>query len=198
MQSGQELPRSSRIIASLEPPADALEFPKPKRRGGGSMTGILSTSLLAFGILILLTRGPIHAPPFNSLTQYVCDPLPSLPSLGNRLQQYRLRVICRAADQLVYQSQPIVDGSDPSSLRSCKRDGGLIRIWRMAPPDAYGAVVFHATCGGEIVVHYKDRAANYESNQRFVIVLAVAMITLSVVPLLMKFLLIRKRRVTEP
>jgi hypothetical protein len=68
----------------------------------------------------------------------------------------------------------------------------------MAPPDAYGAVVFHATCGGEIVVHYKDRAANYESNQRFVIVLAVAMITLSVVPLLMKFLLIRKRRVTEP
>jgi hypothetical protein len=66
----------------------------------------------------------------------------------------------------------------------------------MAPPDAYGATVFHATCGNHIIMLYKNRAANYESNQRFIIALAFAMITLSAVSLLMKWFR-RERRVNE-
>lgn len=58
----------------------------------------------------------------------------------------------------------------------------------MAPPPAYGSIVFQATCGDEIVMLYSDRAAKYESNQRFVISLACAMITLSVLSLMMQFL----------
>jgi hypothetical protein len=57
----------------------------------------------------------------------------------------------------------------------------------MAPPDAYGATVFHATCGDHIVMLYKDRAANYESTQRFIIALAYAMVTLSTASLIRKW-----------
>ncbi len=57
----------------------------------------------------------------------------------------------------------------------------------MAPPDAYGATVFQATCGDHIIMLYKNRAANYESNQRFIIALALVIITLSAVSLLMKW-----------
>lgn len=186
IQPDQEVQRSLKVIDSSEAAAEALESPKRKRRSGGSMTAILWMLLLVFGILILLVRGPLHAPPFESLTQYVCDPLPSLPSLGNRLQQYRLRVTCRAGDHVVYQHQSVTDGSNPAGLKACKQETGLIRIWRMAPPDAYGATVFHATCGDHIVVLYKNRAANYESTQRFIIALAYAMLTLSTASLIRK------------
>jgi hypothetical protein len=105
----------------------------------------------SIGILMLIARGPLDAPPFEQLTQYVCDPPPPLPALGNRSQQYRLRLTCRAGDQLVYQRQTVNDGSNPNALKSCQREGGLTKIWRMAPPSAYGTTVFHSTCGDHIV-----------------------------------------------
>jgi hypothetical protein len=193
-QRDDELP--SRVFASSETQVDRLPPPQRPHGTSESVSVLLWSLLLLVGVLTLLARGPLNAPPFEHLTQYVCDPLPSLPRLGNRSQQYRLHLACRAGDQVVYQSQAVTDGSNPNGLRSCKREGGLTRIWRMAPPDAYGATVFHATCGNHIIVLYKNRAANYESNQRFIIALAFAIITLSTVSLLMKWFR-RERRVNE-
>jgi hypothetical protein len=152
------------------------------------MTTILWILLLVLGFLMLIARGPLNAPPFEQLTEYVCDPLPRFPVLGNRSQQYRLRLTCRAGGQLVYQRQAVNDGSNPTGLKSCQREGGLTRIWRMAPPSAYGATVFHATCGDYIVMLYKNRAAIYESTQRFVVTLACGIILLSLGGLTRKWL----------
>jgi hypothetical protein len=55
----------------------------------------------------------------------------------------------------------------PAGSKACKQEGGLTRIWRMAPPSAYGAHVFHSTCGDHITMYYKNRAATYESTQLF-------------------------------
>jgi hypothetical protein len=161
------------------------------------MAIILWTLLLVFGILMLIARGPLDAPPFEQLTQYVCDPLPPLPALGNRSQQYRLRLTCRAGDQLVCQRQAVNDGSNPNGSKSCQREGGLRKIWRMAPPSAYGATVFHSTCGGHIVMLYKNRAAAYESTQRFVVTLACGLILLSLAGLTKKWFHRRRTIVRE-
>jgi hypothetical protein len=157
-QREDELP--SQLIASpdaLDDNAGALH--PPRRTHGGSMAPILWTLLLVFGILMLVARGPFDAPRFEQLTQYVCDPLPPLPVLGNRSQSYRLRMTCRAGDQVVHQAQVVGDGSNPNGLKACRREGGTTRIWRMAPPSAYGPTVFHSTCGDHIVLLYKNRVA---------------------------------------
>lgn len=125
---------------------------------------------------MLLVRSPINAPDFEQLTQYVCDPLPRLPNLGNRFQSYSLNLRCRAGDQVVFQRQAVNNGSNLSGLKACKLEGGLTRIWRMAPPSAYGAYVFHSTCGDHTIMYYKNRAATYESTQLFS--MAVAWITI--------------------
>lgn len=156
----------SEVIAS-EAPVEALEPPERKRPRGGNMTVILWALLLVFGILIFLVRTPLHAPPFDSLTQYVCDPPPRLPIQANRLGTYPLEFKCRAGDQVLYQRQAVINGSNPSGLKACKQEGSLIRIWRMPPPNAYGAYVFHSTCGDHTIMYYKNRAAVYESIQRF-------------------------------
>jgi hypothetical protein len=161
------------------------------------MATILWTLLLVFGILMLIARGPSDAPPFDQLTEYVCDPLPPLPVLGNRTQQYRLRLTCRAGDQLVYQRQAVNDGSNPNGLKSCQREGGLTKIWRMAPSSAYGATVFHSTCGDHIVMLYKNRVAAYESTQRFVVTLACGLILLSLGGLAKKWFHRRRTIVRE-
>jgi hypothetical protein len=77
------------------------------------------------------------------------------------------------------------------------REGELTRIWRMAPPSAYGETVFHATCGDHIVMLYKNRAASYESNQHFNIAVACAIIALSAVTLVIKWLKRDRRRLVQ-
>jgi hypothetical protein len=156
------------------------------------MVVILWGFLLLFGVLMLLTRGPLSAPPFEQLTQYVCDPLPPLPTLGNRFQQYGLRLTCHAGDQLIYQRESIFNVSNQSGRLECKRDGGLTRIWRMAPPGAYGEIVFHATCGDHIVIDYKNRAANYQLTKEFVTLLGCAIIILSALSLFMRWMRVCK------
>jgi len=94
---------------------------------------VLWSLSLLLGLLMLLVRSPINAPEFEQLTQYMCDPLPRLPNLGNRFQSYQLILRCRAGDH---------------------------------------AYVFHSTCGDHTIMYYKNRAATYESTQRFVIALA--------------------------
>jgi hypothetical protein len=49
----------------------------------------------------------------------------------------------------------------------------------MAPPSAYGAYVFHSTCGDHITMYYKNRASTYESTQLFSIAVACIMILAS-------------------
>jgi hypothetical protein len=48
---------------------------------------------------------------------------------------------------------------------------------------ACGAHVFHSTCGDHITTYYKNRAAVYESTQRFVIAVASVMILTSAIAL---------------
>ena len=185
----------AQFIASSEALSDEPTALHSRRRTrASSMATILWTLLLVFGILMLVARGPSDAPPFEQLTQYVCDPLPPLPVLGNRSQQYRLRLTCRARDQLVYLRQSVSDGSNPNGLKSCQREGGLTKIWRMAPPSAYGATVFHSTCGDHIVMLYKNRAAAYESTQRFVVTLACGLILLSLGALTRKWFYRRRSK----
>jgi hypothetical protein len=177
--SERELP--SKVVVPTEASIESLEAPRrkvPKRR---NMPVILWTLLLVFGILMLLVRLPVNAPDCNDLTQYVCDPLPRLPNLGNRFQSYSLNLRCRAGDQVVFQRQAVNNGSNMSGLKACKLEGGLTRIWRMAPPSAYGAYVFHSTCGDHTIMYYKNRAAVYESTQRFIIVVAYLVILVSVI-----------------
>jgi len=177
----------SRMIASSETSLDGLPPPELRQGTSDSVVVFLWSFLLLFGVLMLLTRGPLNAPPFEQLTQYVCDPLPALPTLGNRFQQYGLRLTCHAEGQLIYQREAIFNVSNQSGLLKCKREGGLTKIWRMAPPGAYGEIVFHATCGDHIVILYKNSAANYESNQYFITVLACTIIILSAASLIMKW-----------
>jgi hypothetical protein len=170
---------AQRIASSEALAVDSAPLHPPGRTRGGSVATILWTLLLLLGILMLIARGPSDAPPFEQLTQYVCDPLPPLPVPGNRSQPYRLRLTCRAGDQLVYQRQGFNDGSNPNGSKACQREGGSTRIWRMAPPSAYGATVFHSTCGDHVVLLFKNRAAAYESTQRFIVTLACGLILLS-------------------
>lgn len=181
--SNREGQRPLGDIASSTAPSETLESPERRRRSDGSTPSILCMLLLMCGILMLLVRGPLHAPPFESLTQYWCDPLPSLPSLGNRFQQYGLRLTCHTQGKLIYQRESISNFLNQSELLQCKRSGGLTRIWRMAPPDTYGEIVFHATCGDQIVILYKDRAAKYEANKFFITALAGSIIIVSAVSL---------------
>jgi hypothetical protein len=152
------------------------------------MAIILWVLLLVFGILMLLVRTPLHAPPFESLTQYVCDPPPLLPIQANRLGTYPLEFKCRAGDQVLYQRQAVIDGSNPSGMKTCKQEGSLIRIWRIAPPSAYGAYVFHSTCGDHIIMYYKYRADAYESTQLFSIAVACIVILIGAIGLGRKML----------
>jgi hypothetical protein len=179
----------SQIAAtSLDPPRD-LEYPHaptPARTGISAMPLILWSMALLLGILMLLVRLPVNAPDFDQLTQYVCDPLPRLPNLGNRFQSYSLNLRCRAGDQVVFQRQAVNNGSNMSGLKACKREGGLTRIWRMAPPSAYGAYVFHSTCGDYTIMYYKNRAAVYESTQRFIIAVSWTIIFISVIALILR------------
>jgi hypothetical protein len=176
-----ELP--SKVVIPTEALIELLEAPKRKLRKRRNMPIILWTLLLAFGILMLLVRTPLHAPAFESLTQYLCDPLPRLPNLGNRFQSYALRLKCRAGEQVVYQRESASDGSNSSGLNACRKESGLTRIWRMSPPTEYGAYVFHSTCGDHTIMYYKDRAAKYESKQLFSLVIACLVILTSLIAL---------------
>lgn len=186
----QQQPRESEttkqiIAASLDSPQD-LEYPHgplPAKTSDAVMPLVLWSLCLLLGILMLLARTPINAPPFESVTQYVCDPLPRLRNLGNRFQSYTLRLRCRAGDQVIFQRQPVNYGSNWSGLNACKLEGGLTRIWRMAPPSAYGGYVFHSTCGDHILMYYKNRVAVYDSIQRFVIAIACGVILISAIGL---------------
>jgi hypothetical protein len=175
----REDPLPARVIASPETLSDkSKSLHSPRRTRGGSMATILWALLLVFGILMLAARGPFDAPPFAQLTKYVCDPLPASSAPGTR-QIYRPQLICRAGDKFVYQRQAVGDGTNPSGLKSCQREGGLTTIWRMAPHSAYGATVFHSTCGDQIMVLYGNRAAAYVATQRFVVGLACGIIGVS-------------------
>jgi hypothetical protein len=167
--------------ASLDPPRD-LEYPHAPVHAmtrNSTMSLTLWSLALTLGILMLLVRMPLNAPQFEQLTQYVCDPLPRLPLQLNRLGTYPLEFKCRAGDQVLYQRQAVINRSNPSGLNACKQEGGLMRIWRMPPSSAYGAYVFHTTCGNHIIMYYKNRAAVYESIQRFVIAIACIVIVVS-------------------
>jgi len=148
--------------ASLKPPQD-LEYPHapiPAKVGDSRMPLILWSMAILLGILMLLVRTPLHAPPFESLTEYACDPLPLLPKLGNRYQRYQLNLRCRAGDQVIFQRQsPYAGGTNSSGVNACYREGGLTRIWRVAAPSAYGAYVFQSTCGDHLIAAYKNRIA---------------------------------------
>jgi hypothetical protein len=176
----------SQIAASsLERPPD-LDYPHspiPGKAGNSAMPLILWSLGLLFGILILLVRTPLYAPPFESLSEYVCDPLPRLPNLGNRFQRYRLNLRCRAGDQVIFQRQSPFTGTNSSGVNACYREGGLTRIWRVASPSDYGAYVFQSTCGDHLIAAYQNRAATYESTQRFVIAVACAVILVSAIGL---------------
>lgn len=149
---------------------------------------VLWSLSLLLGLLMLLVRSPINAPQFEQLTQYVCDPPPRLPIQANRLGTYPLEFECRAGDQVLCQRQAVIDRSNPGGLRACKQEGSLIRIWRMPPHSAYGAYVFHSTCGDHVIMYYKNRAAVYESIQQFVIAIACAVIFISAIGLGRKML----------
>jgi hypothetical protein len=185
----------SRIVAaSLDPPQD-LEYPHapiPAKARNSPMPLILWGMALLLGILMLLVRTPLHAPPFESLTQYACDRLPSLPNLGNRFQSYSLNIRCRAGDTVVYQRGFPAYSNNPA-WTSCRRAGGLIRIWRVANPSPYGSYVFHATCDEHVITYFRARAATYESTQRFVIVFGTLFTLLSATGLMMSLVRARRR-----
>jgi hypothetical protein len=192
-QRQDQLP--SQFVESSETPVDASP-PTQSRSSttGGGMPVILWSLLLLFGILMLLARGPLNAPALEDLTSYACDPIPLPRGSWNRRMPLILYT-CRAGDTVVYARSGVTDGSNPILWKTCIRSGGLIRIWRHARPSPYGPYIFRSTCNNQIVMSYKNRAANYESSQRFGIAVASAVIFLSFTILTLKIVR-RLRRVS--
>jgi hypothetical protein len=193
-QNREERPPNP-LVANADS-AVALEYPHPHRRKDTDPIPVptaLWSGLLVFGILILLARSPINAPTFDQLTQYVCDPLPPLPSVGGRTQTYNLRITCRSGDKIVYQRGYPFDGSNPNASFTCRRTGGTIRIWRYANPSPYGPYVFHSTCNDSVLVFYNNRVRAYEATQRFVIVVGWLLIGVGGIGLARKILVSRRR-----
>jgi hypothetical protein len=158
---------------------DTLDYPHPQKHTRGvSIPTVLWLLLLAFGILILLTRGPAQAPPFEKLTSYVCDSVPNIRSSWKRTV-LPLVYTCHAGPAVVLARYGVSDGSNPIATKTCLRNGGLVRIWRYANPSPYGPYIFHTTCDDRVLVYYKYRAANYESSQRFSLVVAYVIILAS-------------------
>jgi hypothetical protein len=185
---------------SLDQPQEP-EYPHapiPAKAGNSMMPLILWSLGLVLGILILLVRTPVHAPPFESLTEYVCDPLPPLPNLGNRYQRYQLNLRCRAGNQVIFQRQAVFTGSNSSGVKACIQEEGLIRIWRVASPSPYGAYVFQSTCAEHVIMAFKSRAATYESTQRFVITVACIIILVGALGLLRQLFRSRPRHSNTP
>jgi hypothetical protein len=180
-----EMPRQ--VVATSLDPSQDLEYPHAPisaKAGNSAMPLILWSLGLLLGILMLLVRTPAHAPPFESLTEYVCDPLPLLPNLGNRSQRYPLKFQCRAGEEVIFQRQSPFTGSNVSGLNACRQEGGLTRIWRVASPSDYGAYVFQSTCGDHLIAAYQNRVTTYESTQRFVIAVACIIILASAIGLI--------------
>jgi hypothetical protein len=195
IQENRSEERSPGQFLEADNPA-TLDYPHSHRDHGTHpvpMPVFLWSGLLLFGILILLARGPINAPPFEQLTQYVCAPIPPLPNLGYRSQSYNLRFTCRAGDKTVYQSGYPFDGSNPNASIACKRLGGIVRIWRYANPSPYGPYVFHSTCNDRVLMYYNVRATAYESTQRFVIVIGWLLIGIGGIGITRKLLVSRRR-----
>ena len=175
-QRQNQLP--SQFIESSEAPVDELPPPQPRPAAtGGGMAVIFWGLLLLFGVFMLLGRGPLAAPPFETLTQYVCDPLPVFRSWA--FARGGLLFTCRSGDKIVYVRGPPVD--NPAVWTACRRTGGVIRVWRPPIPSLYGRRVFHVTCDDRVVAYYGYQAASYESTQRFIIVVAYGLIALSAV-----------------
>jgi hypothetical protein len=171
----------------------ALEYPqshREQRKRRIALPVFLWSGLLVAGILMLFARGPVNAPLFEQLTQYVCDPLPPLPNIGR--QTYSLRLKCRAGDNVVYQRGYPTDGSNSNAFVACTRSGGIFRIWRYANPSPYGPYVFHSTCNDRVLMYYNYRAAAYESTQSFVIVVGWLLIGVGGIGLTSKLLARRK------
>jgi hypothetical protein len=172
-QRQNQLP--SQFIAASAAPVDALIPPQPRRpTSGGGMAVIFCSLLLLFGVFMLLGRGPSTAPPFETLTQYACDPLPVFRGWG--YARGGLLFTCRSGDKIVYVRGPPVDNS--TVWNACRRAGGLIRVWRPPIPSPYGRRVFHVTCNDRVVANYPYQASNYESTQRFIIAVACGLIVL--------------------
>jgi hypothetical protein len=168
--------RSSIPGIPMDPPRD-LEYPHPPVRTNTAIPLILWSLALLAGILMLLGHAPTKAPAFEQLTQYVCDPAPLMPGRWGRGQRSPV-FTCRSGDSVVYQ-YGISPYDNISAWKPCRRAGGVIRIWRVAPPSPYGPYLFHATCDDHIITYYRARVAAYESTQQFIIGLSLALISLS-------------------
>jgi hypothetical protein len=57
-------------------------------------------------------------------------------------------------------------------LNACLIAGGTLRLWRQPIPTPYGRIIFQTACDGRIYAHYTTQAANYDSTQLFVRILA--------------------------
>jgi hypothetical protein len=161
------------VAASLDPPRD-LEYPHIpiSTKGSHSAMPLILWSLgFLLGILILLVRLPLNAPPIGQLTTYTCDRLPPLPNLGSR-QSYPLNLRCRAGDQVIYQRTNTFPYSYQATTIPCIKQNGPTKIWRVAPPSPYGSYIFQVVCDRHIVTDYKSRAASYKATQLFVTTLA--------------------------
>jgi len=116
--------------------------------------------LLVFGVLVLLNRGPSQAPPLAELTAYRCDPLPASPAARPRDTRAG-PLICRAGNEVIHPRGVPPMGSNAAAWRSCVQAGGVITLWRHAPPSPYGARIFQTACGEKIYFSHRAAAEGY-------------------------------------
>lgn len=187
----------SQISASSSERPQDLEYPHapiPVKKPNSAMPFIPWTLSLLAGILIFLTHLPLSPPRIDQLTMYTCDPLPNLPSLGSR-RSYPLNLRCRTGDRVIYQRTNSLPYSYPGTTTiPCIQQIGPARIWRMAPPSAYGSYVFQMACDGHIVTDYKSRAAGYNATQLFVTALASLLCLAGATGLIISLLRFRQRK----
>ena len=164
-------------VADLD---NTLIYPQPRRESSGKeVPVILWLLLLVTAFLLLISRGPMRAPPFNALTAFTCDPQPIYQSSWMRGQLRSFLYVCKSGNHVLYQRSSIPVTGRFSAWRSCGRAKGIITIWRYRNPSPYGSYVFQSSCGGEVYASYASQSTNYSAAQTSVAIIAWGLLILS-------------------
>jgi hypothetical protein len=168
--------------------AEAPEYPRPYHdRSMGIIPLILWSLLLLSGILAVFLTGPHEAPAFDTLTAFICDPIPALYG-SSRRPAPTLVYTCRSDANVVYQRGSPLTGAKARAWEDCRKAGGLVKIWRHANPSRYGNFIFQTTCDGHIYSDYKSQALSYNEIHETGLIIALGVVTLSITRLALRVL----------
>jgi hypothetical protein len=95
-------------LCTVADPNNTLIYPQRRRASSGKgVPVILWSLLLVTGFLLLISKGPLQASPFNALTAFACDPQPIYQSSWVRGQRRSFFYVCKSGNHVLYQRSSI-------------------------------------------------------------------------------------------